>query len=35
MSESQAITLDKPVTPSLLNELNEAVMREYRVNKSG
>jgi simple sugar transport system ATP-binding protein len=29
-----AITLDKPVTPSLLDELNEAVMREYRVNKS-
>jgi ABC-type sugar transport system ATPase subunit len=28
-----AITLDKPVTPSLLDELNAAVMREYRVNK--
>jgi simple sugar transport system ATP-binding protein len=29
-----AITLDKTVNPSLLDELNEAVMREYRVNKS-
>ncbi len=29
------ITLDKSVTPSLLEELNEAVMREYRVNKVG
>jgi simple sugar transport system ATP-binding protein len=28
-----AITLDKAVNPSLLDELNEAVMREYRVNK--
>jgi simple sugar transport system ATP-binding protein len=29
-----AITLDKTVNPSLLDELNDAVMREYRVNKS-
>jgi len=29
-----SITLDKEVTPSLLDELNAAVMREYRVNKS-